>query len=264
MKNRYFNLIDRIYLLQKKFGFRLIKIGKFSFNVDYPVFKIEFGKGGKEVLIFTGIHGDEPAGPEAILRFIPIVYKDKELLDKFSFTIFPCDNPQGYAKNKRENYNGLDLNREFKNTNPPKEIKFIKRALRKKQFDIALGMHEDRDSKGFYLYEPPTKINLFGDKIINTIKKSGFPVEANYVDNDSSIGQGNQIQIKNGLVIFPKRKKFEKNVAKMKYWPAAVYLIKRHTKKELTFETPLNIELNKRIKMHLLAIDTSLNFLIKN
>ena len=188
------------------------------------------------------------------------MHKNKELFDKFSFTIFPCDNPYGYAENKRENYNGIDLNREFKNKNPQKEIKFIKKALRKKQFDIALGLHEDRDSNGFYLYEPPTKIPSIGNKIINTMRKSGFPVEANYSDTSSSIGQGNPVQIKNGLVVFPKREDFEKNIAKMKSWPAAIFLIKNHAKKELTFETPSSIELNKRIKIHLLAIEKTLNF----
>lgn len=260
-KDRYFSLIRKIYLLQNQFNFKIIKTGEVFFHVTYPIFKIEFGEGNKKILIFAGIHGDEPAGPKTVLKLISRMCKNKKFLENFSFTIFPCDNPSGYAKNKRKNSDGLDLNREFKNPNPPDEINFIRRGLGKKYFDMALGLHEDKDSNGFYLYEPPTEIVSFGNNIIRIIKKAGFPIENNYSDADSSIGDGKVIKIKRGIVVFPKKEDFERSIDKMKYWPAAIYLIKNHTKKEFTFETPSKIDLNERIKMHLMAIETSLNFL---
>src|SRR5262245_22323182 len=59
------------------------------------------------VILTAGIHGDEPAGIEAVARFLE---RPPAWASSFHFTIFPCMNPHGYNHNLRNNYGDLDIN----------------------------------------------------------------------------------------------------------------------------------------------------------
>ena len=84
---------------------------------DYPIHRVslEAGQGvHKNILITGGIHGDEPAGPASVLRFLG--RDNTHLLQCFKFLILPCINPYGYVHDTRENKWGVDLNRSFEET----------------------------------------------------------------------------------------------------------------------------------------------------
>src|SRR6266487_294300 len=53
----------------------------------------------ESIYISTGIHGDEPAGPLAVLR----LFQQKHWPDKISLWLIPCLNPAGSLRNSREN-----------------------------------------------------------------------------------------------------------------------------------------------------------------
>src|SRR5690349_14918980 len=59
--------------------------------------------------ISAGIHGDEPAGPLAVLQLL----KENRWPVGFSYWICPCLNPNGFLHNRRENSDGVDLNRQY-------------------------------------------------------------------------------------------------------------------------------------------------------
>ena len=61
------------------------------------------------IYISTGIHGDEPAGPLAALRLI----RDNQWPAHAEIVLLPCLNPIGFANNKRENDQSIDLNRDY-------------------------------------------------------------------------------------------------------------------------------------------------------
>ncbi len=61
------------------------------------------------VYISAGIHGDEPAGPLAMRQLLHENTWPAEL----DLTVLPCLNPAGFLVNRRENPQGLDLNREY-------------------------------------------------------------------------------------------------------------------------------------------------------
>ena len=78
----------------------------------YPVYALALGSGTEaRILLTAGLHGDEPAGPEAALRFAEGL--SPRLAQRCQFLILPCLNPHGYVHNTRENESGLDCNREF-------------------------------------------------------------------------------------------------------------------------------------------------------
>lgn len=69
----------------------------------------------KNILITGVFHGEEPQGYYAIKDFF---FNKKQIFNsKNNLYIIPCLNPDGMKKNKRQNSNGVDLNRNFPTKN---------------------------------------------------------------------------------------------------------------------------------------------------
>ena len=147
-------------------------------GIDYPHFEVEFARqagergwreevfhehGGvrisawcrgpaqaaRRVYISAGIHGDEPAGPLALLRLV----RADHWPDQCEFLLCPALNPYGLAHNQRVNRDGLDLNRQYLKPVAPEVVSHCAWLTEQGRFDLALCLHEDWEAKGFYLYE---------------------------------------------------------------------------------------------------------------
>ncbi len=107
-------------------------------------------EGSRQVYISSGIHGDEPAGPLALLELI----RSDALPRDCELWICPLMNPAGLAAATRENPQGIDLNRDYTEFASP-EIAAHRQWVDQniQSLDLALHLHEDWESKGFYLYE---------------------------------------------------------------------------------------------------------------
>ncbi|WP_224449192.1 M14 family zinc carboxypeptidase [Haloprofundus salilacus] len=81
----------------------LRRIGR-SAGRDDPLWELRIGEGGTNVHIVTQLHGDEPAGTEAVLAVVRELVDDPEanagILDGLTLTIVPRANPDGamYAR----------------------------------------------------------------------------------------------------------------------------------------------------------------------
>src|SRR4030095_7860781 len=64
----------------------------------------------KRIYISSGMHGDEPAGPLAVLRLL----EENDWPRDLSLVLIPCFNPGGFIRNTRENEDGIDLNRDYR------------------------------------------------------------------------------------------------------------------------------------------------------
>lgn len=180
----YADLINRIEKIAESPVIELVRMGEFDGDgKTYPMFYLLMGAGGsgkKSVMIDAGIHGDEPGGVEAILRFLEQNASNDELLSRFAFTVFPCNNPTGWERNTRENIDGIDLNRQFNVRKPAREAEIISNALQGKCFDLLFEMHEDIDAHGFYMYEiADNPANYLGEKIIEAVRATGCPINGN-------------------------------------------------------------------------------------
>ena len=152
----YLELLRRLERLSQSPYFKLRELGKTILDgVEYPLIMAGWQgpyRAERSVCLSAGMHGDEPAGVEALMRFIERHLEDEHLLRRFRFTVFPCDNPSGHDLGTRENAQGIDLNREWKKPRPPAEVALVRRALRGRKFHLSVELHEDVDSQGFYLY----------------------------------------------------------------------------------------------------------------
>jgi protein MpaA len=100
--------------------------------------------------IFAGIHGDEPEGTHAVIKFIKLLESKPELATGYYLSFYPICNPTGFEDNTRLSRNGVDLNRVFwRNSNEP-EVRLLQAELISRSFQGIIGLHTDDTSDGFY------------------------------------------------------------------------------------------------------------------
>lgn len=221
----------------------------------YPfwMFTTPAGFGKKKVCLSAGIHGDEPAGIEAIIAFMEGLKQNTPFLEKYQFTLFPCINPFGYEFDLRENGEKADLNRQFNQTSPSREVYLLKQGIEGESFDLFYEFHEDKDSKGFYLYELSTEGSALGNKIIERVR------ERCPINDDRKIEE----MPSQGGVIYTSFETlgFWERITQIGGWPQAIFFAKRGTPVCITAETPIHIEMPTRVNTHLTAFETALSLI---
>ena len=181
------------------------------------------------VYISTGMHGDEPAGPLAALRLL----RENAWPDDVAIWLCPCLNPTGFPLNRRENSAGVDLNRDYRQSQSPEVRAHIDWLQWQPRFDITLCLHEDWESNGFYLYElNPDNQPPLAEKILEAVAKV-CPVDTSAVIEDWPAQNG---------IIRP-----ELNPADRPRWAEAFYLITNKTRQSYTLEAPSDFPLPARV-----------------
>lgn len=102
--------------------------------------------------LFSGIHGDEPAGPAALRTFIEALRRAPGRAAGYDLVVYPAVNPTGLEKGTRENWAGKDLNREFWRQSPQSEVRIIESELLANRFDGIITLHADDTCEGHYGY----------------------------------------------------------------------------------------------------------------
>ncbi len=211
---------------------------------NYPIHQIHLSSSAdtpRPILVTGGVHGDEPAGVEAVLQFLE--RDNTTLLKMFSFIVIPCINPYGYVHNTRETVNGVDINRAFE-AEDVAEVIIVKKVLAQTQFSLAIDFHEDYDATGFYLYEGKRDEKYIGPDLATAAKTIG-PIDPEDPGEDAP------------------------NLAEGVYKVAdswgteglAPYLLHFHSEHVIISETPTVWQLEQRAALHLMVLDTALSTL---
>ena len=214
------------------------------------------------VLINGGTHGDEPAGPEAVVRWLET--RQYARWPEIAFTVTPCTNPWGYVHAKREGPGGLDLNRSFRRaTRLTPQVTLHKRALRGRRFDLFVDCHEDVDAPGLYVFAP----EHLGRAIVEAVRPIGPIHPGDLVDGE--------IPLVNGVVQFSARRR-RRRMRTWTTWPLPFYVSRFHQRDprgsfyplsplrkpgayaSATVETPTKLPMRLRVKMQLAAINAAL------
>lgn len=109
--------------------------------------------------LFAGLHGDEPAGVEALVLFLDELIRDPSRARGYELHIYPVTNPTGYEKNTRHNAAGKDLNREFWRGSSQPEVHILEAELRARQFYGIISLHADDTCTGLYGYAHDRLLN---------------------------------------------------------------------------------------------------------
>ncbi|MBG86449.1 MAG: succinylglutamate desuccinylase [Verrucomicrobiales bacterium] len=194
----------------------------------------------RRVYISTGIHGDEPAGPMSVLRLL----EANEWPTDVGFWVLPCINPTGFPLNTRENGDGVDLNRDYKEPKTA-EVRAHTRWLEEQPaFDLGIHLHEDWESVGFYLYElNPYGLPSCARWVIEAVQEVCPVDESDEIDGMSA----------SGGIIHP-----VVDPTKRPEWPEAFYMCQNRTKISYTIEGPSDFPLSVRVNALCTAVNTFL------
>ena len=236
----YKHLVERWRRVATRAGLKLHKLAKGDgFDLFYLATPALGASPG--LYVSAGIHGDEPAAPEALIRWAE---KNIARLASLPLLIFPCLNPWGLTNNVRTDAKGRDLNRLFHEDSHP-VVAAVRRVTKKHQFAVSLSMHEDYDAQGIYLYEVQRGSKRLGEELLDAAGRFLPPDPRSRIDGRKAVS---------GLM----RKRISKAVfAKMGY-PEAIWLHLEHSEFTFTFETPSEADLDRRVSAHIAALEKCL------
>ena len=193
----------------------------------------------RRVYLSAGIHGDEPAGPLAMLQLL----QENPWPEDVSLWVCPCLNPAGFPLNRRENKDGIDLNRDYRHLQSAEVRAHADWLARQPDFDATLCLHEDWEARGFYLYElNPGRGPSLAESIIDKVA-AVCPVDPSPVIEDRPAQNG---------IIRPVL-----NPADRPLWPESLFLVSRNkTRLSYTFEAPSDFPLPVRVAALAAAVRT--------
>lgn len=197
------------------------------------------------IYISSGIHGDEPAGPLAVRQLL----RENAWPDGLDLWLCPCLNPAAFTLNRRENREGLDLNRQYLAPEAAETAAHIYWLKRQPSFDLCLCLHEDWESDGFYLYEQnPDHQPSLAEAMVTRVSEV-CPIDR------SEVIEGRPAH--NGIIrpdIDPRTRP---------QWPEAFFLITHKTRLSYTLEAPSDFPVAARVAALTVAVNTALESVSK-
>lgn len=192
------------------------------------------------IYLSSGVHGDEPAAPLALLDLL-----ERNVFDaRAVWFLIPMINPAGFRRGSRENAAGVDLNRDYRHCTSREATAHVKWLEYQPRFDLTICLHEDWESTGYYLYELNLKNRpSLAEGMIDAV------CSAHPIDRASRI-DGRPAE---GGIIRP-----DADPSARDLWPEAIYLRAHHTSLSYTLEAPSSFPLADRIDMHTRAVECAL------
>lgn len=193
---------------------------------------------GPRVYLSAGIHGDEPAGPLALLELM----RGGFFADPVRWSICPALNPCGLLAATRENASGMDLNRDYWLRDSEEILAHAAWFEGRPVPERFISLHEDWESQGFYFYE----INLGEDepqrarRILEAVEpwfeaEAGPLIDGHVAREAGWIFHEAEADVPEG-------------------WPEAIFLAKLGCPVSFTFETPSQAALHLRVEAHAAAV----------
>jgi hypothetical protein len=232
----YPRLIERWRAVAERAGLAMRRLAKGPQNL-YCVRTKRLPREGT-IYISAGIHGDEPAGTEALIAWAEA---NTRLLRRRPFFLVPCINPWGLVNNARMDSRGRDLNRVFQN-DAVAEIAALKRTIARRRFALALTLHEDYDGLGIYIYEIQGACPYWGEALLEAARPH-LPAETRRViEGRECVG---------GLV----RRTLDMKLFTQIGLPEAVHLHLLGCPRVFTIETPSEYGLDRRVRAQVAVIE---------
>jgi len=191
-----------------------------------------------QIYFSAGIHGDEAAATEALVRWAE---KHPKIFKKIDVTIFPCLNPWGLVNNSRLDQRGRDLNRCYHTRAHPIGAQI--REIRGRKFDVAIALHEDFDATGLYIYEAAAAKPYWAEQLLQAASPHILVDRRNQVEGRSASG---------GVI----RRRIRPD--SMSEWPEAFLLHFEYARRTFTVETPSEFHIRDRVNAQIAVIEKSI------
>jgi murein peptide amidase A len=208
---------------------------------------VELGDHAKPVIaLASGVHGDEPAAPWALLSLV----ENGELDPRYAYRIWPCTNPSGYAAGTRESADRVDINRSFGRGGQTPEARAIITANRDRKFVLSLDLHEDTDADGFYCYE--YRSAHIARAVVSAVRHANFSIQD--LEQCDLGAPFEAIQLEDG-VVRPDSEEEIKAIGGLSY---NLSLSRHAAAHALTLESPARFQWDDRIAIHRIAVKAAI------
>lgn len=236
------HLIARWRALGRKTGLRVEPLVQHG---DYPIFQLSprRPRSGPAFYFSACIHGDEPASAWGLLHWAEA---SLPFLSESEVLIFPCLNPWGLIENRRSDHRDDDLNRLFKSRRHPL-VKPWASSIEGRRFLASFCLHEDFDARGAYLYELCRRGEGVGKAMLHAAQ-----AEVGIEPRASVEGR----PCKDGLL-------FRRRIPAVPWEAEAMMLYRKHTDLSLTFETPSEASLFRRVRAQSAALNAGVSAVLK-
>lgn len=236
--------VDRFEEAARREGFSVVSFGDID-GIPLLACTRSGRTDARRFYLSSGIHGDEPAPALALLRLV-----EEGRLDPFhDWTLCPLLNPTGFALRQRENFSGIDLNRDYLRPRSAETSAHSRWLQQQAPFDLAICSHEDWEATGFYLYElnPDNLASPAADMIAAAV--THHPIEtATLIDGREVAAPG---------IIRPTSDPLLREL-----WPEAIFLLHHGTRLVFTTETPSSLPIDLRISIHQTVTLTALQSMV--
>ena len=214
---------------------RIVEIGRVN---RLPVYKIVLNPSGERTVAFSaGMHGDEIAGPWAVIEFLKRY--DPRDYPGIRIVLFPVASPTAFDRKRRYNYLDRELNLSFLKKRPPEEDRILARAAKDEKVFFFHALHEDTRSGSFYLFNFEKKKERIYRSLVKLAARH-FPVNrSRRILRDPAV---------NGIVINREDGSFE-------HW-----MYCRGTPYSMCTETPGRRPLGRRIALSVALMNKVLDF----
>lgn len=193
---------------------------------------------GPTIYLSAGIHGDEPAGPLALLQLM----EDGFFTDNINWAICPCINPTGLESGCRNSQCGQDLNRDYLKRQTIEISAHTAWLESLAAPDLFLSLHEDSDVENFYFYEinQGSDAPMIAKSILTSVRPWFLPEPGPIIDD--------HVPREAGWIFH------EPEADEPEGWPEAIFLAKRGCPLSYTFETPSRAALSCRVSAQCAAV----------
>lgn len=185
--------------------------------------------------IFSGVHGNEPAGVEATLRWMADLGKSKILYPHVDVLAVPLVNPAGWVHDLRHNGENKDIARTFVQGSS-QESTLIKGLLGKVHCDLLVDLHEDRYHSAVYLLSygaDPAHATALG--LARKVRDSGYALRSAAPDGVYHVAPDKYPEIERATL--------------------SLYAQQHGVAQTFIVETPSKLPMNERVKVHRLVLD---------
>jgi hypothetical protein len=215
------------------------------------------------VLISGGVHGDEPAGVQAVLAFLENI--PRAIREAVQIVALPCVNPSGFDRGTLQTAGGANLNRLFGVGSAQTEVRAIEDWLLRRafRFQMTFDLHEVRpdyigegftkkdNPRGAYLYEIVSdQSERIGRALIDALPSNREVCQWPTIYNDIN---------DRGVISYPSGCRNEIYAQSTSF---DAFLSDKYTGHAFTFETPTDWAINERIDTHLVFLEIALRRLI--
>lgn len=211
-------------------------------DLPIPIVRVRRVAKQAPVCIFAGVHGNEIAGTEAALTLIDDLLKHKTLYPHTNFVIVPVVNPWGWERGFRYNFKGQDIARNFVLAGTQETV-LIKSLLACEHCQLVVDLHEDSTHSGFYILSYANPDPAYPPRLVQTVEQDvGITAAA-------KVPQGVYQIAAHEFATNPRP-------------TLAQYAREQGVQQTYIIETPMQLPVEQRVKIHRKVLDELMNDLL--